>query len=76
MRTNIVIDDDLMDEAMAAAGVSTKRETVETALKEFVRIHRQKEALERLRGSCPDWDGDIKLWRRDDTPVDWDVDPA
>lgn len=76
MRTNIVIDDMLMDEAMAAAGASTKRETVETALKELVRIHRQKEALDRLRGSCPDWDGDIDMWRRADAPVDWDIDPA
>ena len=70
MRTNIVIDDTLMDEAMAATGASTKRETVETALRQLIAARRQMDALDRLWGSCPDWDGDIDAMRRDRFP-DW-----
>ncbi|MFY8140434.1 MAG: type II toxin-antitoxin system VapB family antitoxin, partial [Caulobacter sp.] len=33
MRTNIVIDDDLMEEALKATGLSTKREAVDLALR-------------------------------------------
>ena len=40
MRTNIEIDDDLIAEAMAAAGVKTKREAVEAGLRTLVRLDR------------------------------------
>jgi Arc/MetJ family transcription regulator len=56
MRTNIEIDDALMAEAMEAAGKTTKRETVEEALRQMVAIWRQRELLE-LRGIG--WDGDL-----------------
>ncbi len=56
MRTNIEIDDALMTEAMAAAGTSTKRQTVEEALRRMVAIWRQRELLE-LRGLG--WEGDL-----------------
>ena len=56
MRTNIEIDDRLMAEAMETLGVKTKREAVEKALQQTVRIRRQMEALERLRGIG--WEGD------------------
>jgi Arc/MetJ family transcription regulator len=36
-RTNIVLDDELMAQAMARAGVKTKKAAVEAALKAFVR---------------------------------------
>lgn len=36
-RTNIVLDDELVAEAMARAGVKTKKAAVEAALKAFVR---------------------------------------
>lgn len=36
-RTNIVIDDDLIAQAMLRAGVTTKKAAVEAALKAFVR---------------------------------------
>jgi Arc/MetJ family transcription regulator len=70
MRTNIVIDDALMEEAMAALGLTTKRETVETALREVIRRHRLGRAIESLRGLAPDWEGDIKAMRADRHP-DW-----
>jgi Arc/MetJ family transcription regulator len=36
-RTNIVLDDDLIAEAMARAGVSTKKAAVEAALRAYIR---------------------------------------
>lgn len=57
MRTNIDIDDSLMAEAMAAFGVKTKREAVETALRRAVRAHRQWRAIQELRGIG--WEGDL-----------------
>ena len=44
MRMNIYIDDDLLDEAMAATGQTTKKATVEEALLRVVQLHRQKTA--------------------------------
>lgn len=58
MRTNIDIDDALMAEAMTALNASTKRETVEKALTQAVRIRRQLQAWDQLRGTG--WDGDLE----------------
>ncbi|QEH37563.1 Antitoxin VapB11 [Aquisphaera giovannonii] len=63
MRTNIVIDDKLMAEAMKLSGARTKREAVELALKTMVQLGRQKE-IRRLRGKIP-WEGDLEEMRRD-----------
>ena len=49
MRTNIVIDDDLMEEALRLARAKTKKEVVHQALKEFVR-HRRRLDLRKIRG--------------------------
>jgi Arc/MetJ family transcription regulator len=62
MRTNIVIDDKLMAEAMAATGSKTKREVVEAGLRTLVRINRQSEIL-KLRGIG--WEGDLEAMRLD-----------
>jgi Arc/MetJ family transcription regulator len=43
MRTNIEIDDTLMAEAQKASGQSTKKQTVEEALRLMVRLRRQQE---------------------------------
>jgi Arc/MetJ family transcription regulator len=61
MRTNIDIDDDLIAEAMAATGLSTKKATVEEALRRLVRQHRRRTAMERLEGSG--WEGDLDAMR-------------
>ncbi|NTF86852.1 type II toxin-antitoxin system VapB family antitoxin [Agrobacterium rhizogenes] len=63
MRTNIDIDDALIAEAMAATGQSTKKATVEEALRSVVRWHRQKKAFDDLTGLG--WDGDLEEMRRD-----------
>ncbi len=64
MRTNIEIDDALMDEALRGAGLKTKRETVDLALKTLVRLHRQREFL-KLKGRLQ-WEGDLDAMRIDD----------
>jgi Arc/MetJ family transcription regulator len=63
MRTNIVIDDQLMKRAMRAAGVTTKREAVEKGLKLLLRLEQQKR-IRTLRGKFR-WEGDLEPMRRD-----------
>lgn len=63
MRTNIVIDDRLMRDALRATGLKTKRETVELGLRTLVRLRRQAE-IRRLRGKV-DWQGDLDAMRSD-----------
>lgn len=62
MRTNIVIDDELMSEAMRVAGTQTKRETVDHALRELVARSERLRILE-LVGKV-DWEGDLDESRR------------
>jgi Arc/MetJ family transcription regulator len=61
MRTNIDIDDELLAEAMAATGQSTKRATVEEALRWVVTTHRRKKALQDMVG-IP-WIGELDEMR-------------
>jgi Arc/MetJ family transcription regulator len=63
MRTNIEIDDTLLDEAMAATGLATKRATVEEGLRQLVAAHRRRKALYSLAGIG--WDGDLEEMRHD-----------
>jgi Arc/MetJ family transcription regulator len=63
MRTNIVIDDDLMNEAMTLSKIKTKKAVVETGLKLLVQIKKQ-EQLRRLRGKLI-WEGDLEKMRLD-----------
>ena len=49
MRTNIVLNDQLVKEAFIYAKVATKRELVECALQEFVENHRRQD-LRQLAG--------------------------
>jgi Arc/MetJ family transcription regulator len=50
MRVTIDLDDKLIAEVMDITGLSNADAAVEKALSEFVRIHRQRHALEELRG--------------------------
>ncbi len=45
MRTNIVIDDDLMQQAMKLSGLKTKRQVVEEGLKRLVQMGHKKDLL-------------------------------
>jgi Arc/MetJ family transcription regulator len=46
MRTNIEIDDELMEEAFRIANVKTKKELVHLALQEFIKAKKKKDLLE------------------------------
>jgi Arc/MetJ family transcription regulator len=63
MRTNIVIDEQLMKQAQAASGAKTKRETVEQGLKALITLQKQRE-IRSLRGKLK-WEGDLDAMRRD-----------
>lgn len=63
MRTNIVIDDELMDEVIKLTGVKTKKEAVELGLLTLIRIKKQ-EKIRQYRGKL-DWDGNLDDMRTD-----------
>lgn len=63
MRTNIEIDYKLMKDALKITGLMTKREVVDLALKELLRLRRQGE-LKKLKGKFY-WEGDLEEMRHD-----------
>jgi len=63
MRTNIVIDDKLMRDALRATGLKTKREAVELGLRTLLRLRQQAE-IRKLRGKL-NWQGDLDALRAD-----------
>jgi len=63
MRTNIVIEDKLMAEALKVSGARSKREVVELGLKTLVRLKRQ-EHIRGVRGKLR-WTGDLEAMRTD-----------
>ena len=68
MRTNIVIDDSLMQEAQFISGIKTKKGVVEEALKTFIQLHQQS-AVRELRGKL-NWEGDLANMREmEDEPI-------
>ncbi|UXT40313.1 type II toxin-antitoxin system VapB family antitoxin [Agrobacterium tumefaciens] len=69
MRVTIDLDDELIAEVMEITGVSNAEAAVEMALREFIRRHRQKRALEELRGIG--WEGNL-----DEIRDSWSTDEA
>ena len=63
MRTNIVIDDKLMSDALRATGLRTKREAVELGLRTLLKLRQQQE-IRRYRGKLS-WQGDLDAMRAD-----------
>jgi Arc/MetJ family transcription regulator len=63
MRTNIVIDDELMARVLEVTGIKTKRKAVEEGLKTLIRMAEQQEIL-KYRGKIK-WEGDLDEMRRD-----------
>ena len=61
VRTNIVIDEALIAEAMRRTGIKTKRAVVEEALRTLIQLKRREEilALRKLK-----WRGDLDQMRR------------
>jgi len=63
MRTNIVIDDTLMLEALKATGLKTKKEAVELGLKTLINLNKQA-AIKELKGKLS-WEGNLDNMRTD-----------
>ena len=63
MRTNIVIDDKLMKEALKLGGFKTKREAVEEGLRTYIQLSKQA-SIRGLRGKL-NWEGNLDEMRRD-----------
>lgn len=63
MRTNIEIDDQLMQDVLRLTGIKTKREAVELGLRQLLRL-RQQEEIRRFRGKLA-WEGDLDAMRTD-----------
>ncbi len=57
MRTNIVIDDELMAQALKATGLKTKKEVVEQGLKLLIR-RQEQQSIRDLKGKLR-WEGDL-----------------
>ena len=62
MRTNIEIDDKLMEDVLKATGLPTKRAAVEEGLRMLLQVQRQTR-IRALRGKV-DWQGDLEESRR------------
>jgi Arc/MetJ family transcription regulator len=63
MRTNIVIDDKLMDEALKVSGYKTKKETVEEGLRLLI-AQRHQARIRKYRGKL-NWEGNLDEMRTD-----------
>ncbi len=61
MRTTIEIDDELMNSALRATGLKTKREAVELGLRTLLRLLQQGE-IKRFRGKL-NWQGNLDAMR-------------
>ena len=55
MRTNVSIDDSLIQEAMNLSQIKTKKDVIDHALRELVRMYKQKD-LRDLRGQVQFYD--------------------
>ncbi len=61
MRTNIVIDDELMAQALKATGLEIKKDVVEQGLKLLVKRKKQQ-SIRSLRGQIT-WEGNLEEMR-------------
>jgi len=62
MRTNIVLDDKLIERAQKLSGIKTKREVVQQALRTFIQLREQAE-VRSLRGKLQ-WEGNLDEQRQ------------
>ena len=63
MRTNVVLDDDLMKSALKVSGLKTKKDAIEEGLKLLVQVKSQKK-IKRFRGKLT-WSGNLDEMRLD-----------
>jgi Arc/MetJ family transcription regulator len=62
MRTNIVLDDNLIERAQKLTGIKTKREVVQEALRTLILLREQAE-IRQLRGKLK-WEGNLDEQRQ------------
>ncbi|PKN92429.1 MAG: DUF2191 domain-containing protein [Chloroflexi bacterium HGW-Chloroflexi-6] len=62
MRTNIVLDEDLVERAQKLTGIKTKREVVQEALRTLILLREQAE-IRSLRGKL-NWEGNLDEQRQ------------
>jgi len=60
-RTNVILDEILVQKCFKATGIKTRRKLIDFALNEILRHENQKLIL-KLKGKI-DWEGDLDLWR-------------
>ena len=63
MRTNVIINDDLMATALKVSGLKTKKTAIEEGLKLLVQVQGQK-AIKSFRGKLK-WSGNLDKMRKD-----------
>ncbi len=70
MRTNVVLDEALIERARQLTGIKTKREVIQEALRTLIQL-REQEQVRQLRGKLH-WEGDLAGQResRSDTLPD------
>lgn len=61
IRTNVVLDNKLIEAGFKATGLKTRRELIDFALRELLR-HKQQEKLLALKGKVT-WEGDLEEMR-------------
>ncbi|WP_103973615.1 type II toxin-antitoxin system VapB family antitoxin, partial [Methylovulum psychrotolerans] len=62
--THLVIDSELLNEALQFSGLKSKKETVNAALREFINSRKQLEVIESFGKFDPDPDYDYKQGRK------------
>jgi len=61
-RTNVVLDDTLVDKCMKLTGIKTRKALIDFALRELLRRERQLDIL-KLKGKVH-WEGSLDEWRQ------------
>lgn len=61
-RTNVVLDDKLVDECQKATGIKTRKALIDYALRELLRHESQSKILD-LKGKVH-WEGNLDEWRK------------
>lgn len=61
-RTNVVLDDKLVENCMKVTGLKTQKALIDHALRELLRHENQTKILE-LKGKV-NWEGNLGEWRR------------
>jgi Arc/MetJ family transcription regulator len=62
-RTNVVLDDNLVEDCIKATGIKTRKALIDHALKELLRHENQVKILD-LKGNI-NWEGNLDEWRQD-----------